>query len=778
MVQRKVTSKLGIQAEHVKSDKLLGNLKLYSSHQHQEGKARGADMKKKMKKSRPNSIKLSDLEALQTSTSPPSRRSLSQPGKPPTPLHVPKIAASASTSPQKLQPLVRTTDASGSPNYMKPTSSSHAKKELFLVSHRKTQTGSDFKNLKRKLCSDSKDTCVSSKKTAKTLTRSSSLKLVRTLTKTTSFKAYRSCPRKSTRAAMCADMSADAAHRATCSSTLKDSKFPAYLMLSPGGTESEGTSAMKVCPYTYCSLNGHHLADLPPLKSFMSARRHVLKTQKRMKLEALSPRRLKVSSEKGKKEESDIEQNVFDAKPAADEIGMDVFIEIYAKEKDENSRGEEEMGRIDYLKEIEDQEDVNSTIQDMNIMQFTTTPSLTETPSPPEFKIDLEEDMKTIFDDAAVEVDVKGGFPQEKNLEEADEDHEEISMGSYCSDEEHMGGFDMGDSDSKSDSMEWDKQIFCGFDHEEDADSDSSVSTEEDLDSEDESSSESSHDMSVTWLDDILSNYYEVILFDETLKQAKSEESSYYESQPHHGADSTLEDTDGSTEAQETCSPSSDMGYDQSPLTEEILKYLKNAEENAGQCNNKHVEGEAEIDHSQAQKVNETCEINETSKENNNDDYSSNSEENQLDVPEESIIVVQDQNKANKFKRKTCINAEDQNTSDNGRALIRRKKHIDDDDDEMRKFNPRDPNFLPLVPEPGAEKVDLRHQMMDERKNAEEWMLDCALRQVVDKLAPARKKKVALLVEAFEAVMPNPKCDTRLRNSSGFAHGGRIQACS
>nr|AFK43097.1 unknown [Lotus japonicus] len=96
----------------------------------------------------------------------------------------------------------------------------------------------------------------------------------------------------------------------------------------------------------------------------------------------------------------------------------------------------------------------------------------------------------------------------------------------------------------------------------------------------------------------------------------------------------------------------------------------------------------------------------------------------------------------------------------------------------MRKFNPRDPNFLPLVPEPGAEKVDLRHQMMDERKNAEEWMLDCALRQVVDKLAPARKKKVALLVEAFEAVMPNPKCDTRLRNSSGFAHGGRIQACS
>ena len=38
---------------------------------------------------------------------------------------------------------------------------------------------------------------------------------------------------------------------------LKDSKFPSYLMLNPGRTESEGTSVTKVCPYTYCSLNGH-----------------------------------------------------------------------------------------------------------------------------------------------------------------------------------------------------------------------------------------------------------------------------------------------------------------------------------------------------------------------------------------------------------------------------------------------------------------------------------------------------------------------------------------
>lgn len=42
--------------------------------------------------------------------------------------------------------------------------------------------------------------------------------------------------------------------------------------------------------------------------------------------------------------------------------------------------------------------------------------------------------------------------------------------------------------------------------------------------------------------------------------------------------------------------------------------------------------------------------------------------------------------------------------------------------------------------------------MREERIGMEEWMLDYALRQAVDRLAPARKRRVALLVEAFETV--------------------------
>ncbi|KAL6134021.1 hypothetical protein ACLB2K_066254 [Fragaria x ananassa] len=72
-----------------------------------------------------------------------------------------------------------------------------------------------------------------------------------------------------------------------------------------------------------------------------------------------------------------------------------------------------------------------------------------------------------------------------------------------------------------------------------------------------------------------------------------------------------------------------------------------------------------------------------------------------------------------------------------------------------KKSSSRGPKYLLLEPDPEAEKVNLKHQNMDERKNAEEWMLDYALQKAVAKLTPARSRKVALLVEAFETVIPN-----------------------
>lgn len=74
--------------------------------------------------------------------------------------------------------------------------------------------------------------------------------------------------------------------------------------------------------------------------------------------------------------------------------------------------------------------------------------------------------------------------------------------------------------------------------------------------------------------------------------------------------------------------------------------------------------------------------------------------------------------------------------------------------EKVKRFDPKKPRILPLNPDPEAEKVSLRPQTVDERKSAEEWMLDHALRQAVSQLAPTQKKKVALLVKAFETVVP------------------------
>ncbi|XP_042452819.1 calmodulin binding protein PICBP-like [Zingiber officinale] len=96
------------------------------------------------------------------------------------------------------------------------------------------------------------------------------------------------------------------------------------------------------------------------------------------------------------------------------------------------------------------------------------------------------------------------------------------------------------------------------------------------------------------------------------------------------------------------------------------------------------------------------------------------------------------------------------------RRSVKWKKDIEME--VLRLINPRAPRFLPLEPDPADEMVDLRHQQRDERKSSETWMIDNALQKAVRKLTPARSKKVALLVEAFETVMSVPIHDFTLKS--------------
>ncbi|KAH9315207.1 hypothetical protein KI387_023834 [Taxus chinensis] len=79
-----------------------------------------------------------------------------------------------------------------------------------------------------------------------------------------------------------------------------------------------------------------------------------------------------------------------------------------------------------------------------------------------------------------------------------------------------------------------------------------------------------------------------------------------------------------------------------------------------------------------------------------------------------------------------------------------------------------------------AEKVDLRHQMTEDRRAAHEWMLDYALTKIVNKLSPFRQRKVELLVEAFETVTPLSKHEANdsPHATRDFTCSRPIQACS
>ncbi|GJM91889.1 hypothetical protein PR202_ga08308 [Eleusine coracana subsp. coracana] len=85
----------------------------------------------------------------------------------------------------------------------------------------------------------------------------------------------------------------------------------------------------------------------------------------------------------------------------------------------------------------------------------------------------------------------------------------------------------------------------------------------------------------------------------------------------------------------------------------------------------------------------------------------------------------------------------------------RRRTSTEEGSKQMCPFNPKAPNFLPVETGPEAEKVDLRHLAVNDPRDAEEWMVvDYALRKAVKKLARAQKRKVEMLVQAFETVLP------------------------
>lgn len=635
------------------------------------------------------------------------------------PRPVKRVDESRSLSPpfkkKKTQP-VHEDGARSTPNYMKSTSSFEARKEQ----SPKTATPKVARKLKT-------DDLASGNKGSRT----SSLKKVRTLTKTTSFKPLR--PLK--KVIVCEDLDAQ---RATCSSTLKEAKFPDYLQLDHGGTEAEGTSAMKVCPYTYCSLNGHHHAPLPPLKCFLSAKRRALKTQKSFKVGCLSPRQRTPVVRK-----DDVKEPVIAAKEAQQKVDMeeenrDFFVEIYSKDREE--KGNQDLECLD---------------------------------------IDWEEGYcSALFSDDG------GDFCKEKNQKTSDDRLYSELQQLYDEETVTSGAWSDEDGDSELDSLYLKDHEFQNYDESEV----SSTTTESDVNDKmdeiqglDLPSGENNIDCSIGYQQKETSQESKTVPdFAEKTADGNNKNhttiiynfiqyniSVYFNGgKPEHSESDkrvTLHVPLTSAAAYETEEGNEAMEEKSMSKKDDDAEILTAFHE-ASEVNQMVSDEEAPVNGQDIESVDfvddAVTEIDEP--------------ESKSDKEQKHLTDIKTPSSSRKYDAHEL-----QDSSINLRGFTRGKKSDQEMDDDSKEFNPRGPNFLPEVPDPDAETVDLKHQTMDERKNAEEWMVDFALQQAVTTLAPARKKRVSLLVEAFEKVLPIPKYETQKRPASkAFTNTRQMQACS
>ncbi|KAL8137337.1 hypothetical protein V2J09_003338 [Rumex salicifolius] len=473
--------------------------------------------------------------------------------------------------------------SSSSPNYMKSTRCSEARKEKIQVP--------------KKLISSAL-----LKLQSRSFNRSSSLRKEKVLTKTST---------------------------ATCSSALKDGKFPPFLDLNPGGTESQGASVVKVCHYNHCSLNEHKHEPNSPLKSFLSSKRKVLREQRIMKK---APHKEDIGVDSVA--ENEIDEGV--------PLLSDFLVEIYVNEKEDKAKG---------VKDKESDEMIHGCQYD------------------------------ELF--------------AECSDEESEEEEEEHRA--------YLTGLEIGDGDSEQSNYESDYTFVQS-------------SRDDNLFLLDEDGVKKD-DVGIAFLK-------EELLGGEELDEFSGDEiTDFYVqfSDSESSANCVYEDE---TQPKQGCSDEEN--------TEKSLALSK--------------------------KINEASEIEDEKKIKDSPKSSEETFMNEIEISRFTMQASsQDSSETGNPNTKKLSpeegNQEEINTCKTWNTAIQSRKQ-EESLEATKSFNPREPNYLEVEADGEAEKVDLRHLEMDERRNAKEWMLDYALSKAVDQLAQGRKRKVSLMVEAFEKVMP------------------------
>ncbi|XP_022766605.1 uncharacterized protein LOC111311470 [Durio zibethinus] len=689
-----------------------------------------------------------------------------------------------------------------SPHYLKATSSSDMKEQL-QASPRHSESSYDSSERDKRILTNEKQNLAYSVNKSIRVLRASTLGPKRPSTK---------------KCSEISSISDPSIERATCSSTLKDSKFPDHVENKLGGSDSDGTAVLNVCRYSYCSLHGHHHDNKPPFKRFASMRRRVAKTQKSLKSDRQSFGKAKHpgNRKKGLQTEkrvfngdlgvavqltSTVDTRKIPSVPGKEGSDLVTLAESVPTESSyPNPSHEENMHQSNILLKVEQQ--IPETFQVFKDRSVDCCGIGEEqhkaTPDTPGTKIKVEEIVR---------------------INPHNEDNKSIHTVSHpkCGDVSSSQEFG---NPTQFDKLSLKRETICtcseGVPAEEEAQKDvnediaSSLNLEE-YKAHSGNGAKALETVSTGMMGEPTSareeNNEDSELDREILQPAGSMAASNT-----HAASKTEMENQKNFKFWKLIYQQMVTGLDaelatQKPLpvvnSEEQVEILRNAYEKNDSCqeisqtdqtmsieDHEASNGKLEFSQSHAIKLVQQAfdKILSEIPDHSSDDQSIASEitsdqaflltkqdggkEVSISTSSNSIedCMIQDQKEMqlqtdNKFASEEVKAAQTErkksdnqmpNSWSNLKKIIILNRFVKSLE-KVRNLKPRTIQYGPMDKDPKEEKIQLRHQNMKGRKNAEEWMLDHALRQVISTLAPSQKRKVAMLVQAFETFIPLPE---------------------
>ncbi|KAK2651981.1 hypothetical protein Ddye_011837 [Dipteronia dyeriana] len=670
------------------------------------------------------------------------------------------------------------------------------------------------------------------------LKKTSSLRPQRILTKTASLKLKRPTRKKCTQVSEISDSNVD---RPTCSSTLKDNKFPHQVEAKTGGGESGGHSAMKVCTYTYCSLHGHRHGNLPPLKRFVSMRRRLLKKQKSMKPESCSTTKAKRSA--NRRIGTQTSQILCNGDSADKEAIQDNIANSSVTEKvfkpglnraGHHSGEDKHMGDCENLTETLLGE-TSSHPHDASFEQHNTSDSLT---AKPETRVAFSAVQETSEegqiaassthsrdDEPIISVDhhkfTKASLPELKDSIQCDSlslkldgivssSNKEVPMDAIVRQEDNgdsatslnLGVFkDISESNIEF-AVDSSTTRVTGKEKNENFEPDNSFHEGNSPSGDSMLNSTTGEPQEIQTENRTYMGFWGLIY-----QHMKSGIAAEVETElPLDGKDKEeqVKDDNALLQEQESVSCQSLSGTYQIGMGEcdagdqKFELWQSDAVKLVQEAFDK-ILSEIPDNSYDDQSISSVITSEEDLLEKNHSDGGERSITSSFEDNKETVKQIPEESEVKQIPEESEIEAVNRKTSEEEKAASKQEnkssqkisknwsnlkkviilKRFVKALEKVRDFNPRKPQFLPVDPDPETEKVNLRHQTVEERKNADEWMLDYALRQVISKLAPAQKRKVDLLVQAFETVTPPTDFKTRLRfNAESSSPASPVQACT